>query len=234
MPNPKSSASKKNRKKPEKQNALLSIFLPLSTRKNKKIVSLCEEIAKESDWSLQHIPKKPPRKGEKGIRPIVNKEALSALKSNKPKLCIRLINAYLKFYSNNLHGQLIKAEASHSLHKNNEALKSLKKVLAKKNDKFQTKARDLCKSILAEEASELGKTIPPKQAVAHYFNELVKLKITPTYNTGLNDILEKISTPSEQEMPPELRKHYLNLKFNGELVHFFEKKLNKKNVLKTC
>lgn len=228
MPNPKSSAPKKNRKKPDKRNSLLSIFLPLSIRKNKKIVSLCEEIAKESDWSLQHIPKKPPSKGEKGIRQIVNKEALSALKSNKPKLCIRLINTYFRFYSNNLHGQLIKAEASHSLHKNNKALKSVKKVLTKKNDKFQTKAFDLCKSIFAEEASELGKTIPPRQAVTHYFNELVKLEITPTYNTSLNDILEKISSPGEQETPPELRKHYLILKFNGELVRFFEKKLNKK------
>ena len=228
MPNPKSSAPKKNRKKPDKRNSLLSIFLPLSIRKNKKIVSLCEEIAKESDWSLQHIPKNPPSKGEKGIRPIVNKEALSALKSNKPKLCTRLINTYFRFYSNNLHGQLIKAEASHSLHKNNEALKILKEVLTKKNDKFQTKACDLCKLICAEDATALEKKTSPKTALAHYFTELAKFDITPTYNTGLNDILEKISSPGEQETPPELRKHYLILKFNGELVRFFEKKLNKK------
>ena len=228
MPNPKSSAPKKNRRKTEKQNSLLSMLLPLSIRKNKKIVSLCEEIAKESNWNLQHMPKKAPSRGEKGIRPIVNKEALSALKSNKPKLCIRLINAYFRFYSNNLHGQLIKAEASHSLHKNNEALKSLKKVLAKKNNKFQAKASDLCKLIFAEEASELEKTIPPKQAIAHYFNELVKLDIAPTYSESLNSILEKFPSTGEQETLPELREHYLNLKFNRELVEFFEKKLNKR------
>ena len=229
MPNPKSSTPKKNRKKSKKQSsALLSIFLPLSIRKNKKIVSLCKEIAKESDWSLQHIPKKPPGKGEKGIRPIINKEALSALKSNKPKLCIRLINTYFRFYSNNTHGHLIKAEASHSLHKNNEALKSLKNILAQKNDKFQAEAFNLCKKIYACEASELEKTVPPKQAIEHYFNELVKIGITPTYNKGLNIILGKTSPAIEQEMHPELREHYLTLKFNRELVHFFEKKLSKR------
>ena len=227
MPNPKSSAPKKNRKKPEKRNSLLSIFLPLSIRKNKKIVSLCEEIAKESDWSLQHIPKKPPSKGEKGIRPIVNKEALSALKSNKPRLCIRLIDTYFKYYSNNLHGQLIKAEASHALHRNDEALKSLKKILAKKNNKFQDKVFSLFKLILAEEASELEKAIPPKQAIEYYFNQLVKLKIAPTYNEGLKDILEKIA-PTEEEATPELQEHKLILKFNTEVAHLFEKKLNKR------
>ena len=40
-----------------------------------------------------------------------------------------------------------------TLHKNDEALKSLKKILAKKNNKFQTKHSALCKSILAEEAN---------------------------------------------------------------------------------
>ena len=192
------------------------------------LFGLREEIAKESDWSLQHIPKKPPSKGEKGIRPIVNKEALSALKSNKPKLCIRLINTYFRFYSNNLHGQLIKAEANHSLHKNNEALKNLKKVLAKKSDKFQTKACDLCKSIFAEEASKLGKTIPPAQAIEYYFNQLVKINIAPTYDKGLNNILEKIDPVNERTIAPELQEHNLILKFNTEVVHLCEKKLNKR------
>lgn len=228
MPNHKSSTPKKNKKKSEKQNTLLSIFLPLSIRKNKKIVSLCNEIAKDSNWNLQHIPKKPPSKGEKGIRPTVNKEALSALKSNKPKLCIRLINAYFKFYSNNLHGLLIKAEANHSLNKNNEALKSLKTILAQKDSKFKAKASSLCKTIFAKEALNLHKTSPARQAIEYYFNELVKLNITPKYNEGLNEILDKISSSDEQATPPELRQHYLILKFNTEVAFLFEKKLSKR------
>ena len=175
------------------------------------------------------MSKKSPGKGEKGIRPIINKEALSALKSKKPRLCIRLIDTYFRYYSNNLHGQLIKAEASHALHRNDEALKSLKRILAKKNNKFQDKAFSLFKLILAEEASELEleKAIPPKQAIEHYFNQLVKLKIAPTYNEGLKDILEKIA-PIEEEATPELQEHKLILKFNTEVAHLFEKKLNKR------
>ena len=175
------------------------------------------------------MSKKSPGKGEKGIRPIINKEALSALKSKKPILCIRLIDTYLRYYSKNLHGQLIKAEASHALHRNDEALKSLKRILAKKNNKFQDKAFSLFKLILAEEASELEleKAIPPKQAIEHYFNQLVKLKIAPTYNEGLKDILEKIA-PTEEEATPELQEHKLILKFNTEVAHLFEKKLNKR------
>ena len=206
----------------------MSFFLRLSVSKNKKIVTLCKKISRESNWKLQYIPQKPPNKGEKGIRPAVNKEALAALKSNKPNLCIRLIDAYFNFYSKNLHGHLIKAQASYSLNKNNEALHSLKKVLNKKNEKYQAEAVKLCKSIFAMEASELQQTISPKQAIEHYINELYKLNITPTYSTGINDILEKISPPGEQEAPPELREHYLNLKFNRELISFFGEKLAKR------
>ena len=220
---------KKLRKRSGQQNTLLSTFLRLSTGKNKKIASLCEKIAEESNWKLQHMSKKSPGEGEEEIRPIINKEALSALKSNKPRLCIRLIDIYFKYYSNNLHGQLIKAEASHALHRNDEALKSLKRILAIKNNKFQDKAFSLCKSIFAEEASELEleKAIPPKQAIEHYFNQLVKLKIAPTYNEGLNDILEKIA-PIEEQVTPELQEHNLILKFNTEIVRLFGEKLNKR------
>ena len=229
MPKEKSAMPKKLRKRSGQQNTLLSTFLRLSTGKNKKIASLCEKIAEESNWKLQHMSKKSPGKGEKGIRPIINKEALSALKSKKPRLCIRLIDTYFRYYSKNLHGQLIKAEASHALHRNDEALKSLKRILAKKNNKFQDKAFSLFKLILAEEASELEleKAIPPKQAIEHYFNQLVKLKIAPTYNEGLKDILEKIA-PTEEEATPELQEHKLILKFNTEVAHLFEKKLNKR------
>ena len=228
MPKGKSSIPKKLRKRSGQQNTLLSTFLRLSIGKNKKIISLCKKIAEESNWRLQHMHKKP-GKGEKGIRPIINKEALSALKSNKPRLCIRIIDTYFKYYSNNLRGRLIKAEASHALHRNDEALKSLKIILAKKNDKFQDKSLSLFKSILAEEASELEleKAISPKQAIEHYFNQLVKLKIAPTYNEGLNDILAKIA-PTEEQATPELQEHNLILKFNTEVVHLFEKKLNKR------
>tara|TARA_Y100001933_G_scaffold202634_1_gene204554 strand:- start:380 stop:1069 length:690 start_codon:yes stop_codon:yes gene_type:complete len=227
MPKEKSSMPKKLRKRSGQQNTLLSTFLRLFTGKNNKIASLCEKIAEESNWKLQHISKKSPGKGEKGIRPIINKEALSALKSKKPRLCIKLIDTYFRYYSNNLHGQLIKAEASHALHRNDEALKSLKKILAKKNNKFQDKVFSLFKLILAEEALELEKAIPPKQAIEYYFNQLVKLKIAPTYNEGLKDILEKIA-PTEEEATPELQEHKLILKFNTEVAHLFEKKLNKR------
>ena len=226
MPKKKSSTPKKHRTRPEQLNTFLSAFLRLSIGKNKKIVSLCQKIAKESNWKLQHMPKKSPSKGEEGIRRIINKEALSALKANKPKLCIRLINAYFRYYSNNLHGQLIKAEASHALHRNDEALKSLKKILTKKNNKFRSKAFNLCKSIFAEEASELEKTTSPSQAIEHYFNQLVKINIAPTYDKGLNNILEKIDPANEQTMPLELQEHNLILKFNTEVVQLIEKKLN--------
>ena len=229
MPKEKSSIPKKLRKRSGQQNTLLSTFLRLSTGKNKKIASLCEKIAEESNWKLQHMSKKSPGKGEKGIRPIINKEALSALKSKKPRLCIRLIDTYFRYYSKNLHGQLIKAEASHALHRNDEALKSLKRILSKKNNKYQDKAFSLCKSIFAEEASklELEKAIPPKQAIEHYFNQLVQLEIAPTYNDGLNDILEKIA-PTEEQATPELQEHNLILKFNTEIVRLFGEKLNKR------
>ena len=134
---------------------------------------------------------------------------------------------YFKYYSNNLHGRLIRAEASRALHRNDDALKSLKKILTKKNNKFHAKAVQLCKSIFAEKASELEKTISPTQAIEYYFNHLIKLNIAPTYDKGLNKILENIGPANEQAILPELQEHNLILKFNKEVVHLFEKKLNK-------
>ena len=220
--------SQKTRKSTKKQPLLLSLLPPLSSRKNEQIILLCKKIAKESNWNLQHIPQTPLGKGEKAIRPILNKEALSALKSNKPKLCVRLISTYFKFYSKNLLGHLIKAEANHYLNHNDEALKSLKAILTHKSNKFQRKASVLCKSIFAEKAAKLLEITPPKEAINYYFSELIKLNIIPTYNESLNDILEQINCTEELPESPDFRQLHLNLRFDAEVIHFLENKLSKK------
>ena len=191
---------------------------------------MCKDIAEESNWELQFLLEEATEKGEKWIRPTLNKEALCALQANKPKLCIRLINTYFCHYSNNLHANLIKAQANHSLQKNQEALKSLKILVAQKESKYYSKASELCKSIIAEEASKTFQSTSPDNAIQHYIVELLKLRIPPTYHVQLDGILEKVDSTIELSTYSELRRHELHLRFNTQLLHFFEEKLKGKTI----
>ena len=220
--------SQNTKKKAAKQPTPISFLRSLTTNKSEKIISLCKDIAEESNWKLRFLPEEAPKKGEKWIRPILNKEAISALQANKPKLCIRLINAYFCHYSNNLHANLIKAQANHSLQKNQEALKSLKILAAQQESKYYSKASELCKAIIAEEASKTSQSTSPENAVKHYIVELLKLRIPPTYHIKLDEILEKIESTIELSTYPRLKRYELNLRFNTQLLHFFEEKLKGK------
>ena len=162
------------------------------------------------------------------MRPLLNKEASAALKAKKPKLCIRLINAYFSHYSNNLQAELLKAEANYSLNKKDEALAGLKNLSSQKNSKYHNKAAALCKKIIADKATDLLKNKSPEDAISFYANELLKLEITPTYNENLREILLKVESPIELSVYTELQQHELNLRFSSQLMTIFEKEANKK------
>ena len=229
-PNNQDKLSRKTKKKAAKQPTPISFLRSLTTNKSKKIISLCKDIAEDSNWELRFLLEEAPKKSEKWIRPILNKEALCALQSNKPKLCIRLINAYFCHYSNNSHANLIKAQANYSLQKNQEALKSLKILAAQQESKYYSKASELCKVIIAEEASKISQDTSPENAVKHYIVELLKLRIPPTYHVQLDGILEKVDSTIELSTYSELRRHELHLRFNTQLLHFFEEKLKGKTI----
>jgi len=220
--------SVKNKRKNTKSNSLFTLLSYFTTTKSDKLLSQCKEIAENSNWKLESLLKKPSEKGEQGIRPLLNKEASAAFKAKKPKLCIRLINAYFSHYSNNLQAELLKAEANYSLNKKDEALAGLKNLSSQKNSKYHNKAAALCKKIIADKATELLKNKSPEDAISFYANELLKLEITPTYNENLREILQKIESPIELSAYTELQQHELNLRFSSQLMTIFEKEANKK------
>ena len=218
----------KNKRKNTKPNSLFTFLSSFTTTKSDRLLSQCKEIAENSNWKLESLLKKPSEKGEQGIRPLLNKEASAAFKAKKPKLCIRLINAYFSHYSNNLQAELLKAEANYSLNKKDEALTGLKNLSSLKNSKYHSKASTLCKKIIAEKATELLKNKSPEDAISFYVNELLALGITPTYNENLREILQKIEATIELSEYAELQHHELNLRYNSQLMTILEKEANKK------
>ena len=218
----------KNKRKNTKPNSLFTFLSSFTTAKSDRLLSQCKEIAENSNWELESLLKKPSEKGEQGIRPLLNKEASAALKAKKPKLCIRLINAYFSHYSNNLQAELLKAEANYSLNKKDEALAGLKSLSSQKNSKYHSKAAALCKKIIADRATELLKNKSPEDAISFYVNELLRLGITPAYSENLREILEKTDSPIELSTYTELQEHELNLRFSSQLIAILEKKANKK------
>ena len=218
----------KNKRKNTKPNSLFTFLSSFTTTKSDRLLSQCREIAENSNWKLESLLKKPSEKGEQGIRPLFNKEASAALKAKKPKLCIRLINAYFSHYSNNLQAELLKAEANYSLNKKDEALAGLKNLISQQNSKYHNKASVLRNKIIADKATELLKNKSPEDAISFYANELLALGITPTYNENLREILEKTDSLIELSAYAELQEHELNLRFSSQLIAILEKKTNKK------
>ena len=225
---PGKSSIKNKRRKNTRPNSLFTFLSSLKATKSDRLLSQCKEIADNSNWKLKSLLEKPPEEGEQGIRPLLNKEASAAFKANKPKLCIRLINAYFSHYSNNLQAELLKAEANYSLNKKDEALTGLKKLSSQKKSKYRNKASTLSKKIIADKATELLKNKSPEDAIVFYAKELLSLGITPTYNENLREILQQIESPIEISAYTELQQHELNLRFSNQLITILEKKANKK------
>ena len=218
-------ASRQNKTTKSKRPTPLSLLRKLTRSKAAKLIQHCKRIAKDSNWKLKHLCKNETVKDEKTIRKLLNKEAIAALQAKKPRLSIRLVNAYFDYYSDNLHAELIKAQANDSLGKNEEALNGLKTFSNQKSSRLYPTACNLCRGIITKQAKEISLKSPPEQAITHYFEELYKLKINPEHNNRLDTILEKLDFSPQLSSYPELRQHELKLRFNSKLTSFLEQKL---------
>ena len=230
MPTSKSAdeASRQNKTTKSKRPTPLSLLRRLTRSKAAKLIQHCKRIAKDSNWKFKHLCKNETIKDEKTIRKLLNKEAIAALHAKKPRLSIRLVNAYFNYYSDNLHAELIKAQANYSLGKNEEALNGLKTFSNHKSSRLYPTACNLSRVIITKQAKEISLKSPPEQAITHYFEELYKLKINPEYNERLDAILGKLDFSTQLSSYPELRQHELKLRFNSNLTSFLEQKLLEK------
>ena len=199
-----------------------SILRLLFSNKQMKLSCCCKKIAQESNWKIKHLPENPAETSTKDIRKLLNKEASAALKANRPKLCIRLINCYFQHYSTNLHAVLIKAEANYSLGKYSQALDSLKKFSAHPKSNYHSKAINLYKKIIAEQAVDHCKETSPEDSINYYARELLAMNIKPTYSKILNEILEKLHPPINLSSRSKLRNYELKSIYYGQLLLIYE------------
>ena len=88
------------------------------------------------------------------------------------RLCIRLVDAYFAYYSDNLQADLIKAQANDSLGKSEEALNGLRTFSSHRTSKLYPKACRLSRKIIAEQAKKIATESSPEQAITHYLEEL--------------------------------------------------------------
>ena len=227
MPNSTSAgkASRQKKTKQSKRPTPLWFLRGLTRSKSTKLIQRCKRITKESNWKLKHLRKTETIKDNKTVRQLIIKEALAALRAKKPRLCIRLVDAYFAYYSDNLQADLIKAQANDSLGKSEEALSGLRTFSSHRTSKLYPKACRLSRKIIAGQAKKIATVSSPEQAITHYFEELYKLKINPEHNNRLDTILEKLDFSPQLSSYPELRQHELKLRFNSKLTSFLEQKL---------
>ena len=218
-------ASRQKKTKQSKRPTPFSFLRGLTQSKPAKLIQRCKRITKESNWKLKHLRKTETIKDDKTVRQLINKEAMAALRAKKPRLCIRLIDAYFAYYSDNLQADLIKAQANDSLGKSEEALNGLRTFSSHRTSKLYPKACRLSRKIIAEQAKKIATESSPEQAITHYLEELYQLKVNPEHNKRLDTILERLESSSELSSYPELRQHELKLRFNSKLTAFLEQKL---------
>ena len=225
MPTSTGKTSRQGKTKQSKRPTPLSFLRGLTRSKPAKLIERCKRISEDSNWKPKHLHKTGTIKGKKAVRQLINKEAMAALRAKKPRLSIRLVNAYFAYYSDNLQADLIKAQANDSLGKSMEALNSLETFSKHKTSNLYPKACRLSRKIIAEQAKKIATESSPEQAITHYLEALYQLKVNPEHNKRLDAILEKLEFSPELSSYPELRQHELKLRFNSKLIDFLEKKL---------
>ena len=218
-------SSHQSKTKQSKRSTPLSFLRGLTQSKPTKLIQHCKRITEESNWKLKHLHKTESINDNKIVRQLINREALAALKAKRPRLSIRLVDAYFDYYTENLQADLIKAQANVSLGKSKEALNGLKKFSYHKTSKLYSKACRLSRKIIADRAQRIATESSPQKAITYYFEELLKLKINPKYHDDLKPLLKKLESPIELSSSPDLRQHELKLRFNIQLTAFIEQKL---------
>ena len=160
------------------------------------------------------------------IKILILKQARSCLKTD-PQLTLNLCASILDYIPNDSKSLQLKGEALAKLQRNKEAVKIWEDLNNTKNKKAAKRVLNLISQNLTDKAKAVCARKNPRIALFYYIKEKHKLKLVPTLNEGITEILLKFNPEIDDLADPELSKYQLQLRLNKLVLDYFEAQLRK-------
>ena len=164
------------------------------------------------------------------IKFIIFKKARAVLPES-PKACLSLVNSILDYFQGDLAALQLKGEALAALQRNNEAIQIWKGLTQSKDDTIAKRAAKLITQCLAKKAKLISSNQSTEAALSYFIQEHLKLKLAPTLNNDITDVITKHEPSNTKDSHPELQKHQFQLQLNTMAVAFLEDQLREQDRL---
>ena len=164
------------------------------------------------------------------IKFIIFKKARAVLPES-PKACLSLVNSILDYFQGDLAALQLKGEALAALQRNNEAIQIWKGLIQSKDDTIAKRASKLITQCVAKKAKLISSNQSTEAALSYFIQEHLKLKLAPTLNNDITDVIKKHEPSNTKDSHPELQKHQFQLQLNTMAIEFLEDQLLKQDRL---
>ena len=121
---------------------------------------------------------------------------------------------------------LLRGEAYAALDKTDEAIDIWLDLVNTKDTNISQKASELISQHLSREAKKISKKVSPKEGLSFFFQQHLKLGITPTMSEDLKNVLLELEPLETHLSDPQLEHHHLMLLFNTQMIECLETHLD--------
>ena len=189
-----------------------------------------ELAARRNDLEAAFISNLSEAKKNSDVKSLILKKARTVLPEN-PKASLDLADAILDYFQGNLAALLLRGEALASLKKPGYAMKIWSDLAHSENKEIAQKASELISQRLARKARTISKKTSPKEAIAFFIKEHIKLKLAPRLNKSVIKSFRQLNAFDGTFQDPELEQHQLQLLLNKQLIECLEAQLREQGRL---
>ena len=179
---------------------------------------------------FKYVPKSRTIGRNTKVKALIFKESLELFQNN-PQHTLLLLNCILDFAPNDGASLQLKAEALDALKRSNEAIQIWKFLAESDNEKISSKACASITDSLSRTAKRISINQSPEIAIRFFIQQHLRLKIVPSLNEIIENIISQATPQKSDLIDPELRQHELQLHFNTSVVECLEEKLREQGSL---
>jgi hypothetical protein len=106
-----------------------------------------------------------------------------------------------------------------------------KDLTQSKDNTIAKRAAKLITQCVAKEAKLISRNQSTEAALSYFIQEHLKLKLAPTLNNDITDVIKKHEPSNTKDSHPELQKHQFQLQLNTMAIEFLEDQLLKQDRL---
>ena len=191
------------------------------SKRNYHLAKQAIAMTRSQSLEVQFIPEIEKIKPKDKIKPLILKDARSALEDN-PDASLLLTNLILSYFPGDLAALQLKGEALASLKESDKAIQIWKKLSHSENAKVAAKASESIGQIIAQKAKAISTKKSPKSAIFYYIQQNFKHDLSPTLNREVKEILIQMNSSGSDSSDPELLKQHYQLQLNTLVIEHFE------------